>query len=142
MKGTRNWKPSRPAPKPKDVKKRKKANGWKDKNKRYCIYCRTAGAERHEVFGGPNRQISIDLGFQIDLCRDCHRAWHDQKEDIWIRRKAMWQETLQQTYEDKLVRNGMAEESARRHWMAIIGKNYRSDDCEEKRADTGTDIDG
>ena len=124
MKGTRNWKPSRAVPKPNGGKKRKKTNGWKNKRERYCFYCGTPGAERHEVYGGPNRQISIDLGFQVDLCRNCHAAWHAQKEDVWIRRKAMWQATLQQTYEDKLVGCGMAEESARRHWMGLIGKNY------------------
>lgn len=124
MKGTHDWKPSRPAPKPVDVKKKKKVNGWKEKPKRFCFYCGTPGADRHEIFGGPNRQVSIDLKFQVDLCRSCHTAWHDQKEDLWIRRKAMWREVTQKTYEDKLIKGGMTKEAARRHWMAIIGKCY------------------
>lgn len=127
MKGTRDWKPSRAVPKPVTKKRRKKANGWKDKNQRFCRYCGTPNAERHEVFGGPNRQVSIDLGFQIDLCRDCHRAWHDQKEQVWIDRKKCWQQRMQGKYENKLIENGMSEESARRHWYAIIGKNYKGE---------------
>lgn len=124
MKGTRNWKPSRAVPKPNGGKKRKKTNGWKNKSKRYCFYCGTPGAERHEVYGGPNRQISIDLGFQVDLCRNCHAAWHEQKEDLWIERKATWQMETQRRYEEILIRDGMSAEATRRHWMGLIGKNY------------------
>ena len=55
-------------PKPQDKKKKKAVNGWKDKPNRYCIVCGAGYAERHEIFGGSNRQYSIDDGLQIDLC--------------------------------------------------------------------------
>ena len=113
-----------PVPKPSDGKKKKKTNGWKDKPKRFCYYCGTPYAERHEVYGGPNRQISIDLGFQLDLCQDCHRKWHEQNDETWIRRKAYWQRKMQKDYESKLIEDGMPAEAVRRHWMAIIGKSY------------------
>jgi len=116
---------SRPVPKPKPKKKKKLYNGYKNKRERECYYCGTMGAERHEIYGGPNRQISIKMGFQIDLCPACHRAWHAQEDDLWIRRKADWQAKTQKEYEETLIRDGMSEEATRRHWMAIIGKNYR-----------------
>lgn len=126
MKG--NWKGARsyPVPKPKTKRKRKLYNGYKNKAERVCYYCGTRSAERHEIYGGPNRQISIALGFQVDLCPNCHRAWHAQEEGLWIRRKAQWQELMQKEYEEKLIRDGLTPESARRHWMGIIGKNYRA----------------
>ena len=73
-----------PFPKPVDKRKKKKVNGYKDKHKRRCYYCGTYGAERHEVYGNSNRQISIDNGFQVDLCRDCHR---EMQENITTRAK-------------------------------------------------------
>lgn len=118
---------SRPVPKPKPTKKKRIYNGYKNKAERECYYCGTRSAERHEIFQGPNRQISIRMGFQVDLCPNCHRAWHEQKEELWIRRKAWWQAETQRKYEEKLIRNGMSPEAARRHWMGIIGKNYRDE---------------
>ena len=118
---------SYPVPKPKPVKKKRLYNGYKHKAERTCYYCGTRSAERHEVYGGPNRQISIAMGFQIDLCPDCHRAWHAQAEEKWIRRKEQWQEWYQREHEKKLIRDGMSPEQARRHWMAMIGKNYREE---------------
>ena len=39
---------------------------------------------RHEVYGGPNRQISKANGFWINLCPDCHRKVHTvyTREDV------------------------------------------------------------
>lgn len=45
-----------PFPKPKTTKKKLLVNGYKDKEKRRCWYTDRPGAERHEIFGGPNRQ--------------------------------------------------------------------------------------
>ncbi len=113
-----------PVPKPKITRKKKLYNGYKNKSERVCYYCGTYGAERHEVYGGPNRQASIELGFQVDLCPACHTAWHEQKEELWIRRKKAWQEHYQLLYEGKLKAAGVTSESARELWMSIIGKNY------------------
>lgn len=113
-----------PVPKPGNKKKKKKVNGWKHKAERMCYYCGTYGAERHEVYGGANRQNSIDFGFQVDLCPSCHMAWHDQKDPAWIRRKKEWQRYFQKLYEEKLIQSGMHHEQARFEWMSVIGKNY------------------
>ena len=113
-----------PVPKPTDTKKKKKVNGWKDKRARICRYCGTPGAERHEVYGGANRQTSIDEGFQIDLCPACHRAWHAQSDPVWIGRKKKWQAHFQMEYESKCIRAGIRPEQARELWMSLIGKNY------------------
>lgn len=114
----------RPAPKPTTSKKKKKTNGYKDKASRYCHYCGTPGAERHEVYGGASRQTSIDMGFQVDLCTNCHQGWHEQKEELWQDRKKEWQRKYQTEYENKLITAGVTAEQARSCWMALIGKNY------------------
>ena len=114
----------RPVPKPRNTKKKKLYNGIKNKAERVCYYCGTPYAERHEVYGGPNRQASIELGFQVDLCSACHSAWHAQEKDLWIRRKKAWQEHYQRLYEGKLKAAGVTPERARVLWMSIIGKNY------------------
>lgn len=111
-------------PKPSGVKKKKKYNGYKDKPSRLCYYCGTLYAERHEVYGGPNRQTSIDNGFQVDLCPDCHRSWHQQAEQLWIKRKKEWQQHYQIAYESKLIAAGISSGQARNMWMGMIGKNY------------------
>lgn len=113
-----------PVPKPAEKKKRKKTNGYKHKKERICFYCGTWGAERHEVYGGPNRQQSIDHGFQIDLCPNCHRGWHAQEDPLWIQRKAHWQRKYQEDYEKKLRGAGVSAEQARGLWMILIGRNY------------------
>ena len=113
-----------PVPKPGSRKKKKPYNGYKDKPKRSCYYCGTPYAERHEIYGGPNRQKSIEMGFQVDLCHECHAAWHAQKDEIWIRRKKDWQSRYQKMFENKLKNAGVTPEQARKTWMNMIGKNY------------------
>lgn len=59
-------------------REKKKYNGYKDKPERICFYTGRPYAERHEVFSGrPNRQISIEYGFQVDLCVEKHRELQD-----------------------------------------------------------------
>ena len=111
-------------PKPEVKKKRKKRNGWKDKSERRCHYCGTTCAERHEVYGGPNRQASIDFRFQLDLCPACHRAWHAQANELWIERKQYWQKHFQEAYEQKLIDGGIRPDQARELWINLIGKNF------------------
>ena len=45
-------------PKPVTKKKKPACNGYKDKQNRICAYTGERGAERHELFGGANRQTS------------------------------------------------------------------------------------
>lgn len=130
MKGMRNIAMSKfyqlyPKPEAKNKNgKKKKVNGYKDKPQRTCYYCGTPYAERHEVYGGPNRQISIDLGFQVDLCRECHSAWHRQEDFKWVLRKVQWQQHYQTLYENKLINSGIRPDQARECWMKLIGRNY------------------
>lgn len=91
-------------------KKKKKQNGYKDKPNRYCYYTGNPGAERHEVFPGPNRQISIDHGFQIDVCHDIHMALQYGKTE-WARAEALrWKQHFQKLYEDRVMESGMKPE--------------------------------
>lgn len=121
-------------------KKRKKQNGYKDKPERYCFFTGRPYAERHELFGGPNRQISIDHGFQVDVCWQIHKLFHGQvdweglKEIGWemedpLRWAAEQQESLrkvcQMEYEAReRLELGASTEEARERWMNLIGRNY------------------
>lgn len=111
-------------PKPQDKKKKKKCNGYKDKADRICTYTGRPFAERHEIFCGRNRQISIDYGFQIDVCHEIHEElqaniteWA-QAENLRLRQK--WQTE----YEDKLTCAGITPEKAREMWLKLIGRSY------------------
>lgn len=113
-----------PFPKPKQEKQRKKQNGWKDKENRRCWYTGQPGAERHEIFGGPNRQTSIEFGFQVDVCNKIHERLHANADD-WARIENLkWQMYYQSMYEERLMQLGLNREEARKAWMAMIGKNY------------------
>lgn len=111
-------------PKPVSKKKKKKVNGYIKKAERICYYCHTAGAERHEVFHGPNRQISIDEGFQVDLCPDCHREIQLNITQRAHERNEFWQQKYQKQYEDAAIKAGANKEFARSLWISLIGKNY------------------
>lgn len=111
-------------PKPQSKKKKKKCNGYKDKASRICAYTGKPYAERHEIFCGRNRQISIDYGFQIDVCHEIHEElqanigeWA-QAENLRLRQKC------QTEYEDKLIDAGITPEKAREMWLKLIGRSY------------------
>ncbi|MDD2218243.1 MAG: hypothetical protein PHW03_07670 [Eubacteriales bacterium] len=114
-------------PKPGSAKKKKKTNGYKDKHKRFCFYCKTPSAERHEVFGGSNRQISIDHRFQVDLCADCHREMQANITDQGKERNRYWRQHYQKLYEDRLMESGVPGKQARELWLLLIGRNYKDD---------------
>lgn len=111
-------------PKPRSTKKKKKANGWKDKANRFCAYCGTPYAERHEVFCGSNRQISIDNEFQVDACRAHHEELHSNSTEWAQAENERLKKFYQQQYELKLIDEGYTDEQARRAWMLLIGRNY------------------
>ena len=113
-----------PFPKPINKKKKKKANGYKDKHNRCCYYCGTYGAERHEVYGGPNRQISIDNGFQVDLCMNCHREIQDNITEWAQKQNRIWRKFFQIKYERELMREGLSPERAREAWISLIVRSY------------------
>jgi hypothetical protein len=113
-----------PFPKPISKKRKKKVNGYKDKPDRVCFYCKTPYAERHEVFGGANRQISIDNGFQVDLCMNCHREIQDNITEWAQKQNRIWRKFFQTKYEIELMREGLSPERAREAWISLIGRNY------------------
>lgn len=110
-------------PKPVDVKKKKTVNGYKNKPYRKCFFCSKRGAERHELFGGSLRQISIDNGFQIDVCRKHHEAMH-RREGVWDDIVTDLRMKCQRQYEQKLIETGTSPEQARRVWMCLMGRNW------------------
>lgn len=112
-------------PKPKKTgKRRKKTNGWKDKANRICKYCGKPYAERHEVFGGSNRQISIDNGFQVDVCRAHHEELHRNSTEWAQKENLRLRQHYQLRYEIDLMEQGYTAAQARRKWMSLIGRNY------------------
>lgn len=112
-------------PKPRDKKKKKKCNGYKDKPKRICYYCGTPGAERHEVYPGRGkRQICIDNGFQVDLCQNCHREIHRNATLQAKERNEFWKIKYQGDYEERLISSGIAPDEARKLWIKLIGRSY------------------
>lgn len=110
-------------PKPLTNKKKKKVNGFKTKPKRTCYFCGKPYAERHELFGGPLRQISIDNGFQVDVCREHHEAMH-KREGKWNQIVEEMRAECQSKYEQKLLNAGVDQKAARIVWMELMGRNW------------------
>lgn len=112
-------------PKPKPTKKKPLLhNGYKDKPQRRCWYTGAPGAERHEIWGGPWRQTSIDIGFQVDVCPEIH-AELQANGTHWAKTENLkWKMYYQHIYEQKLINSGITPEQARKCWMALIGRNY------------------
>lgn len=117
--------PTGPILKPGNKKTKKKMNGWKDKADRYCAFCGKAYAERHEVFcGTANRQISIDEGFQVDVCQRHHAELHENISP-WARTEnKRLRQKFQREWEAGRIAEGIAPEEARERWIILIGRNY------------------
>ena len=87
----------------------------RDKNlikKGNCGYCgKLCGKlDSHEVFGGSNRKRSIENGFVILLCRECH-----SNEKILLELKKKYQREYELT-------------DTRENFIKLIGKNYLMED--------------
>ena len=111
-------------PKPITKTPKKKVNGYKDKPNRVCWYCGERNAERHEVFNGPYRQTSIEMGFQVDVCPVHHRKLHESSRKFAKIETLKWRMYYQKKYENTLIESGISEEQARELWMTMMGKNY------------------
>ena len=111
-------------PKPKVKKEKKKVNGFKDKENRICHYCGRPYAQRHEIWGGPWRQTSIDMGFQVDVCPEHHAELQANSSEWAQEENRRWQIYYQLTYEEKLIKSGISSVQARSCWMHLIGNNY------------------
>lgn len=112
-------------PKPKPSKKKPLLhNGYKDKPQRRCWYTGAPSAERHEIWGGPWRQTSIDMGFQVDVCPEIHVELQANGTEWAQAENLKWKMYYQHIYEKKLIDSGITPEQARECWMALIGRNY------------------
>lgn len=109
------------------MKKKLLYNGWKEKPERFCYYCGRPYAERHEVFPGPNRQISIRNKFQIDLCPEHHREIQANCTEWAQRENARWKQHFERKYIREKIDAGASMQQAVREWMVLIGRNY----CDE-----------
>lgn len=111
-------------PKPQTKKKKKLTNGWKDKPNRMCAYTGISHAERHEIFGGANRQKSIKYGLQVDLSHEIHERVTNPRtaEDLQLVQEL--KEKGQQMFEDMCIDNGYTEVEARKEFMYEFGRNY------------------
>lgn len=91
--------------------KRMKLEKERDKDlikKGKCEYCKKycERLDPHEVYGGSNRKRSIENGFVVLLCRECH-----QNEEILQELKKQYQ----RQYEYK---------HSREEFIKIIGRSY------------------
>lgn len=111
-------------PKPQDKKKRKKVNGYKGKTDRICAYTGRPFAERHEIFCGRNRQISIDNEFQIDVCPEIHAELQANVTEWAQAEKLRLRQKCQSEYEGALIDAGIAPDEARERWLRLIGRSY------------------
>lgn len=105
-------------------REKKRYNGYKGKADRRCFYIGLPYAERHEIFGGSNRQISIRHGFQVDLCPAKHRELQYNITPWAKEENRKWRETYERLYLDRLMQEGASEANALQAWMALIGRNY------------------
>ena len=109
--------------KPVEKKKKKLMNGYKDKPNRICVECGTGYAERHEIFGGANRQHSIEDKLQIDLCKECHDRWHRGTDAETIEWREKWRSRAQRCYEKRMIEAGAKPKRARKIFMDRYGIN-------------------
>lgn len=119
-------------PKPQTKKKKKLTNGWKDKPYRRCAICGAYGAERHELFGGANRQTSIKMKFQVDLCREHHEAFHRQDAE-WAPVVTEYRARAQRKWELDMVSAGISPQDTRKLWVEMIGRNYLIEEEENEQ---------
>lgn len=113
---------------PRSLKRKKEYNGYKNKASRVCAYTGTSHAERHELFGGPNRQVSIREGLQIDLSPEKHRELQDNITEWAQAENKRLKAEAQKRWMDEYIENeSVSEETALRAWMLMIGRNYRED---------------
>ena len=66
--------------------------------------------DMHEIYGGANRQISMENGFCIPLCRTHHRQITNDNEASSILKKQ--------------CQNKFEKEHSREDFIKLIGKNY------------------
>lgn len=83
-----------------------------------CFLCgRWGDTARHEIYFGPNRQISKKAGFWINVCPSCHTRIHAEATtpcDVTIDR--LLKIDCQEVFE---------REHTREEFMELIGRSYK-----------------
>lgn len=77
----------------------------------HCIICRAKKDHLHEIFFGSNRQKSMQYGFVIPLCHECHAEMHRNQE--W---QKYWHKKGQEYWEEFI--------GSREEFIEVFGKSY------------------
>ena len=81
-------------------------------NLKICYICKQKKKrDLHEIFGGSNRQKSMQLGLVIPICGDCHEEWKINKE-------------LQEKYQNE-AQTIFEKEYSHELFMAEFKKDYK-----------------
>lgn len=80
------------------------------KDLQHCYVCKQKKEDLHELIGGKNRQVSMQYGLVIPLCRKCHKKI-ENNETL----KKKWHKVAQKEFENYYKSN---------NFMQIFGKNY------------------
>lgn len=80
-------------------------------NLKICYICnKKKKDDLHEIFGGTNRQKSMQWGLVIPICRECHTKWDTDKS---LRRM------IQQKAKEEFIKRNTKEK-----FREEFGKNY------------------
>lgn len=62
------------------------------KDLEHCILCGKKKEHLHEIFFGSNRKNSIECGFVIPLCSECHSEMHKNHDwqDFWHKKGQLY----------------------------------------------------
>ena len=80
-------------------------------NLEHCIICKRKKEHLHEIFFGSNRKKSMQYGFIIPLCHECHSEMHRNKDwqEYWhIKGQEYWEEFI----------------GSRDEFIKVFGKSY------------------
>lgn len=80
-------------------------------NLEHCIICKRKKEHLHEIFFGSNRKKSMQYGFIIPLCHECHSEMHRNKDwqEYWhIKGQEYWEEFI----------------GSRDEFIRVFGKSY------------------
>ena len=77
----------------------------------HCVICKRKKDHLHEIFFGSNRKKSMQYGFVIPLCHECHAEMHRNKEwqEYWhVKGQEYWEEFI----------------GTREEFIRVFGKSY------------------
>ena len=77
----------------------------------HCIICKRKKEHLHEIFFGSNRKKSMQYGFVIPLCHECHAEMHRNK--YW---QKYWHIKGQKCWEEKI--------GTREEFIRVFGRSY------------------